>query len=197
MYELRFVIERHSMFLTKRPGFALNIRIKPENKPATLDFIKSVWGKYGVKNPFEYYFLDQNFDESYQAEAKLNKIFTVFSVISIFIALLGLLGLASFTAERRTKEIGIRKVLGSSLMEIANMFYKEFTLLIVVAFIIGTPIAFYALDFWLQQFAYHVNQTWFIFFLSGMLAWIVAMATISFHSIKAASENPVTAIKYE
>jgi len=190
-------IEPIVMFLTKRPGFALNIRIKPENKPAALDFIKSVWGKYGVKNPFEYYFLDQNFDESYQAEAKLNKIFTVFSVISIFIALLGLLGLASFTAERRTKEIGIRKVLGSSLMEIANMFYKEFTLLIVVAFIIGTPIAFYALGLWLQQFAYHVNQTWFIFFLSGMLAWIVAMATISFHSIKAASENPVTAIKYE
>jgi len=190
-------IEPIVMFLTKRPGFALNIRIKPENKPAALDFIKSVWGKYGVKNPFEYYFLDQNFDESYQAEAKLNKIFTVFSVISIFIALLGLLGLASFTAERRTKEIGIRKVLGSSLMEIANMFYKEFTLLIVIAFIIGTPIAFYALGLWLQQFAYHVNQTWFIFFLSGMLAWIVAMATISFHSIKAASENPVTAIKYE
>ena len=190
-------IEPIVMFLTKRPGFALNIRIKPENKPAALDFIKSVWGKYGVKNPFEYYFLDQNFDESYQAEAKLNKIFTVFSVISIFIALLGLLGLASFTAERRTKEIGIRKVLGSSLMEIANMFYKEFTLLIVVAFIIGTPIAFYVLSLWLQQFAYHVNQTWFIFFLSGMLAWIVAMATISFHSIKAASENPVTAIKYE
>jgi putative ABC transport system permease protein len=190
-------IEPIVMFLTKRPGFALNIRIKPENKPAALDFIKSVWGKYGVKNPFEYYFLDQNFDESYQAEAKLNKIFTVFSVISIFIALLGLLGLASFTAERRTKEIGIRKVLGSSLMEIANMFYKEFTLLIVVAFIIGTPIAFYALGLWLQQFAYHVNQTWFIFFLSDMLAWIVAMATISFHSIKAASENPVTAIKYE
>ncbi len=190
-------IEPIVMFLTKRPGFALNIRIKPENKPAALDFIKLVWGKYGVKNPFEYYFLDQNFDESYQAEAKLNKIFTVFSVISIFIALLGLLGLASFTAERRTKEIGIRKVLGSSLMEIANMFYKEFTLLIVVAFIIGTPIAFYALGLWLQQFAYHVNQTWFIFFLSGMLAWIVAMATISFHSIKAASENPVTAIKYE
>ena len=136
-------------------------------------------------------------DDMYTAEVKLGKIFLYFTILCIFIALLGLFGLASFIAEQRTKEIGIRKAFGASVSTIVRLLFREFAYLVMIAFIIAVPVSYYAVDKWLQNFAFAVRIGWIPFIAGGIIAFVIAILTVSYHSVKAANTNPVDAIKWE
>ncbi len=191
-------IEPLCFFLSERPRFILACRIKPENQKETLAYIESKWNEFNAKRPFDYQFLDQSLDNMYQAEEKISHIILIAAILTIFIALLGLLGLSSFVAEQRTKEIGIRKVVGASVGNILQMLYKEFALLMGIAFIIAIPIAWWRMSIWLDQsFVYHQTMQWTWFLIAGLISFIIGFATISFYILRAATGNPVDAIKYE
>ncbi len=175
----------------------LFIRLKNENVFETVKHIRTEWSRIDPNNPIDYVFLDENYDKLYKAEEKLINLFSYFSFITVFIACLGLLGLASFTAEQRTKEIGIRKVLGASVSNITILLSKEFIKWILIANIIAWPVAFYAMSKWLQNFAYRIHIGLGIFILSGIIAMLIAIFTVSYQAIKAANSNPVEALKYE
>lgn len=178
-------------------GDYLSIRIKPGNYTKTITFIKNTWGKYAGDEMLNYSFLDQDLNKMYLSDQRTNKIAAIFSVLAIFIACLGLLGLATYVTEQRTKEIGIRKVLGASVPEIVTMLTKEFTRWVVIANIIAWPAAYYFMNKWLQDFAYKADLSIWIFILAGLLALIIALLTVSINAIKAATANPVKSLKYE
>lgn len=191
-------VEPLTMFLSADPQNFVSIRIEGENIQQTLQFIEDKWNEFGAKNPFDYDFLETTMDEMYQAEDNIGKIFRIASLTSIFIALLGLLGLSSFIAEQRTHEIGIRKVVGASVGEILGLLYKEFIVLIIIAFVISSPLAWWGLNDWLtSNFVYSVSISWLTFLISGLIAMFIGMLTISYHIYKAATSNPVDALKYE
>lgn len=190
-------IEPIAIFLSDRPRQILSIRIAEGSESEAMALINDKWTEFAVNHPLKYEFLDQQLRQNYTAEAHISRLFTVFSILSIFIALMGLLGLSSYLTERRTREIGIRKVHGASVMLILNMLYKEFMFLLAIALLISTPVAWWLLSRWLENFAFHTH----IRILSVALAAIISIAitwiTISYHSYKAATINPVDAIKYE
>ena len=141
--------------------------------------------------------MDDDFKKMYSAEQKIGEIFSVFAFLAIFIACLGLFGLAAFTAEQRTKEIGIRKALGSSVVGIVILLSKEFSKLILFAFLIAVPIAYYYMDVWLQDFHYRIELNYWLFIVAGIMAFTVAMITVSYHAIKAANSNPTQSLRTE
>jgi putative ABC transport system permease protein len=147
--------------------------------------------------PFNYRFMDEDFDNVYRSEQRVGQIFITFATISIIIGCLGLFGLSAFTAERRTKEIGVRKVLGASVANIVALLSKEFIKLIMIAIVIGSPIAWFGMNHWLSDFAYHVDLAWWMFAAAGLLAIVIALLTVSFQSVKAALTNPVKSLKSE
>lgn len=154
--------------------------------------------EFNSKRPFDYRLLKDIQEEMYQGEEKINAIFMVITSLTVFIALLGLFGLASFSTEQRTHEIGIRKVNGATVGDILLLLYREFFWLILVGFVLAIPIAWWRLNIWLESsFIYYVDIKWYTILLAGALAMIVGLATISFHVTRAASRNPVDAIKYE
>jgi len=175
----------------------LAIRISPENADTTLSLIREKWKEMDPTRPFEFLYLDGLIDRLYGAEEQLSDIFSAFSVFAVFIACLGLFGMASFAAEQRTKEIGIRKVLGASVPGIVVLLSKDFLKLIVAANVIAWPLAYFGMNRWLQNFAYKSGIGVWVFFLTGLLAVGIALATVSYQAIKAALLNPVDAIKYE
>jgi len=175
----------------------ISARIKTENVPETLAFIREKWATFSPLYPFEYSFLDEDFNKLYRADDKVGQLFGIFSSLAIFVACLGLFGLASFTTEQRTKEIGIRKVLGSSVSGILVLLSKEFTRWILLANIIAWPIAWYLSRNWLQNFAYRIGVQIWVFILSGLLALAIALLTISYQSIKAALADPIDSLRYE
>ncbi len=175
----------------------LSLKINPENIPETLLFLEDKFKEFSPDYPFEYSFFDERINNAYKSEQKLGKIFNYFALISLFIACLGLFGLASFTSEQRTKEIGIRKVVGASVSKIFVLLSKEFIKRILIANIIAWPIAYFAMNKWLQNFAYRINIGIGIFLTSGLIALVIAMLTISYQSIKAATANPVDSLRYE
>ncbi|MBD2751589.1 ABC transporter permease [Spirosoma validum] len=148
-------------------------------------------------NPFEFYFADENYNKQYQSEQQYGQVFTVASALAIFIACLGLFGLATFTTEQRTKEIGVRKVLGASVTSIVTLLSKDFLKLVLIAILIASPIAWWAMHKWLQNFEYKTDLSWWVFALSGLLAVGIAVLTVSFQSIRAALMNPVKSLKTE
>jgi putative ABC transport system permease protein len=174
-----------------------SIRIRSEDIPHTLAFIEKTWRDFAPARPFEYSFLEDDLDQLYRAEMRLGKISFYFTILAIFIACLGLFGLSSFTAEQRTKEIGIRKVLGASIGNIVFMLSKEFTKWVLVANIIAWPIAYYVMSRWLQIFAYRTSISVWIFIFSAALALFIAFFTTSFQVVKAAVVNPAESLKYE
>jgi putative ABC transport system permease protein len=194
---LHNTIEPIIMFIPDFPLNVMSVRIKPGTEKSSIDFIQKQWKESNVNRPFDYYFLDKNFESKYQAESNLGQVFSIFAILSIFIALLGLIGLSSFMALQRTKEIGVRKVLGASIQSIVLMLYRESVLLVFLAFIIAVPLSWYMLHRWLENFAYHISLSWFIFAFAGLIILIITLISVSFHAIKAALSNPVTAIKYE
>ncbi|MEJ2637421.1 MAG: ABC transporter permease [Calditrichia bacterium] len=175
----------------------MNVRIRPENIQATLSFLEKQWKTLVPDKPFDYTFLSEDYAKQYQAEQHTGKIFTAFSVLAIFIACLGLFGLASFTAEQRTKEIGVRKVLGASVPNLILLLSREFTKWVVIANIIAWPAAYFAMNHWLQNFAYRIHPGFTAFFISAILALLISLATVSYQAIKAATANPVKSLRYE
>ncbi len=164
---------------------------------SVLNRLESAWKRYSPDFPFEYNFLDESLAKQYQSEERFEKAFISFSLLAIFISCLGLFGLISFTTEQRTKEIGIRKVLGASLSSITIMISKQFIILVLISIIIGCPLAFFAANKWLQNFAYRIEISWWMFVLSAGIILLIALATVSFQAIKAATANPVESLRYE
>ena len=191
-------IEPLILFISDFRGIRLTCRINPERKKQALDFIESKWNEFNAKRPFDYVFLDEQMDNMYQADEKIDTIIKIATALTIFIALLGLLGLSSFVAEQRTREIGIRKVVGASVAEILSLLYREFALLIAIAFIIAIPLAWWRLQIWLDtSFVYHQSLKWSYFIIAGLLSFLIGLGTISFYILRAATGNPVNALKYE
>lgn len=175
----------------------ITLSIDTANLKETQAFVESQWKKVFPNHPFEHFFLDTDFDRQYRADEQVGRILGTFTLLGLFIACLGLLGLASFTAESRTKEIGIRKVLGSSVIRIVVMLSKQFTKWVLLANCIAWPIAYYFMDRWLQNFAYRVRPDILTLALSGILVLAVSLLTIGYQSIKAATANPVDSLRYE
>ncbi len=159
--------------------------------------IENIWKRVNPDLPFEYHFLDETIDEQYVKENQTAKIFSCFSLIAIFISCLGLYALTVFMIENRTKEIGVRKVLGATVSNITFILSKEFMKWVVFSNFIAWPIVYFVMDKWLQNFAYHVNISWWIFVLAGVLALVIALLTVSYQAIRAAMANPVKSLRYE
>ena len=169
--------------------FAL-VRIKANEGPVALASIESSWKRVMPNYPFEYSFLDQNFNKLYRPEKTLSSLLTYFSILAIIIACLGLFGLASYSIESRIKEVGIRKILGASLNSLFFLLIKEYTILVLLAFIVGAPIAYFSMNLWLNDFAYHINIHWVDFLNAGIFFLVVTLGTVGFKSLKAANKNP-------
>jgi ABC-type antimicrobial peptide transport system permease subunit len=159
--------------------------------------VNRVWSKFFPSEPFTYKFLDEEFEKLYQADRKTANLIWLFSVIAIFLSCLGLFGLAAFTAERRTKEIGVRKVLGASVTHIINLISKEFVLLVLISMIIAAPVAWWAMNKWLEDFSYRISISPVFFLTAGLITLVIAIATVSVHAIKAAMTNPVKSLRTE
>ena len=175
----------------------LAARIRAGTIPATVRQVEQLWHEQFPNKPFVYTFLDDTFNRTYQAEVRTGRVFGLFAGLAVFISCLGLLGLVTFMAEQRTKEIGIRKVLGASVFSIVTLLSKEFIRLILTALLIASPIAWWVMNQWLQGFAYKITVDWWMFALAGGLVIILALVTISFQSIKAALVNPVKSLRNE
>ncbi|MEM6841189.1 MAG: ABC transporter permease [Bacteroidota bacterium] len=175
----------------------LTVQIAPGKVPSVVSFLESEWKLYAQGTPVQYSFLDQDFDAMFRWEQQLGRLFTLFAWLTIFIACLGLLGLTAYTVERRTKEIGIRKVLGASVTGIVAMLSQSFIKLVFIALLVAIPIGYYAMQEWLQNFAYQTDISSWVFLLAGAAALIITLLTISYQSIKAALSNPVDSLRNE
>jgi putative ABC transport system permease protein len=173
------------------------VKVNGQDTPATLKYIEDQWKKLAGNYPFEYSFLNEDFNRLFEKESTMAKVYTVFSAISIAISCLGLLGLTSFFATRRTKEIGIRKIVGASLTNITILLSRDFVKWLVISIIIGSAGAWYLMRQWLLNFAYQTEMSWWIFLLAGASIIIIAMFTVSWHLYQAASRNPVETLRYE
>jgi len=162
-----------------------------------LAHIESTWKKFLPETPYQYTFLDENFARLYNAEERQKKLFTTFACLAIFIACLGLFGLSAFAISQRVKEIGIRKVLGAKVSTIVSLLSKDFLVLVGISALIAFPVAWFAMNKWLQDFAYRINMPWWVFIIAGIVAALIALFTISFQAIKAAVANPVKSLRTE
>lgn len=191
-------IEPVIFFISPVPRYLMAVRLKKGMEEEAVAYIEDQWNAFNAGRPFDYRYVTQIMENQYENEQKIGVIFNLATAITIFIALLGLLGLSSFIAEQRTREIGIRKILGASVTGILRMLYREFVFLILIAFAVAVPVAWWRLDIWLNDsFIYHTNLDWTYFLLAGILSLLVGMITISFYIIRVASANPVDAVKYE
>ena len=183
-------------YLRRLPMY-IAIRLHPGNVAEAISAVEKTWKKLAPNQPFSYTFLDQDYARLYNREQQMSHVFQIFSGLAILIACLGLFGLAAFTTQQRTKEIGIRKILGASVSGIIYLLSKDFLKLVIIANIIAWPIAYYAMNQWLQGFAYRINLGIGTFILSGLIALLIAILTVSYQAIKAARANPVEALRYE
>jgi putative ABC transport system permease protein len=192
------VIEPMMIVLDRRNNYVL-VKTKEGDVRESLAAVEKTWKEVYPNYPFEYQFLDQDYDSQYKTDEQKSKIFTVFSGLTIIIACLGLLGLAAFTTEQRYKEIGVRKVIGASVKSLVVLVSREFVLLVLVGTMIAYPFAWYITKGWLQRFAYRIElkDEWSTFVISALLAFVITMITIGFHVIRAASANPVKALRDE
>ncbi|HET9430842.1 MAG TPA: FtsX-like permease family protein, partial [Chitinophagaceae bacterium] len=184
------------MVLAPDPGNII-VKLKTTDIAGLLSDIKKQWSAFGAEEPLDYSFLDDRFNATYSTEKKIGFILGIFSSLTIFVACMGLFGLAMFTAEQRRKEIGIRKVLGASVTGIASLVSKDFLKLVSLAFIMASPVAWFIMNKWLQDFAYRTNISWIVFVLTALIAISIALFTISFQAIKAAVANPVKSLRTE
>jgi putative ABC transport system permease protein len=175
----------------------ITVTLTADNVKSKMGNLEALYKQSFPNNPFDFFFADENFNKQYKSELQFGHIFTSASMLAIFIACLGLFGLATFTAEARTKEIGIRKVLGASVTQIVQLLSKDFMLLVVLGIVIAIPIAYYFMNKWLQDFAYRINIEWWIFALAGVISIVIALLTVSYQSIKAALSNPVKSLRTE
>jgi ABC-type antimicrobial peptide transport system permease subunit len=190
-------------YFTINPRFSTNalkyifVKINSVNIPDTMKYIQETLVKNAPNYPVEYDFLDQGLGALYQSEQKLGKIFTYFAILAIFISCLGIFGLSAFSAEQRTKEIGIRKILGSSVSGITFLLSKEFSRWVLLANIVAWPVAYYVMHKWLENFAYRTGISVVLFILAGGLSLVIAALPVGYQALKAATSNPVDALRYE
>ena len=185
------------IFLNKGFVNQLFVKVTDVNRQPTLQFLQSLWKERVPHRPFEYHFLDEEYNTLYMTEQRTGKIFATFAVVAILLACLGLFALAAFTTVQRTKEIGIRKVLGASVASITVLLSSEFVKLVLVALIIAIPVAWYAIEQWLQDFAYRIPVQGWVFAIAGLVAIFIALLAVSFQTMKAALANPVESLKNE
>ena len=193
---LRQNIGAVSFWLNPYPGFIV-LKVDTDNLPDLIADVERKWKAFAPDQPFAYRFMDESFNQVYRSERRISSLFSIFSGLSIFIACLGLFGLAAFATERRTKEIGIRKVLGASAANLVILLSKDFLKLVLIALITAIPIAWYAMNGWLEDFAYAVEIDWWVFVIAGLAAITIAFLTVSFQSVKAALANPVQSLRSE
>lgn len=184
-------------FISTRTYRYVMMRLNTSNLQSSIQSAKAVWDAQFPGYPFDYQFLDDAFNEQYQAEARLSRTFGIFALLGILTACLGLFGLSVFMAEKRTKEIGIRKVLGATVQQVVALLSKDFLKLVLIAILLGAPVAWYLMSRWLENFAYHINVQWWMLLLAGGLALAIALLTVSIHAIRAAVANPIEALRDE
>jgi len=175
----------------------LSVKVGTHDLPATIAAIKKTWEGLVANRTFDYFFVDEQFDKHYRAEVRFGRLFINFAVLAIFISCLGLLGLASYSTIQRTKEVGVRRVLGASVAGIVRLLSLEFLLLVGIAFLVATPAAWYLMHRWLENFAYKAQLGWWIFAGAGVMAMVIAFATISYQALKAAMVSPVKSLRSE
>ncbi len=175
----------------------ITIKLSGNDIPGALAFLEKTWKTLLPETPYQFNFLNDNFDKLYEKEQKQGTLYIFFACIAIFIACLGLFGLSSFAITQRIKEIGVRKVLGANASKIVTLLSKDFLKLVIFAAILAFPIAWFAMNNWLNDFAFRVSIEWWIFILAGLLASIIAVLTVSVHAIKAANANPVNSLRSE
>jgi putative ABC transport system permease protein len=196
--DLHTAIEPYGFFLNNRPFYNyLIVHTNTADMKKMLVSIEKTWHGLNPNEPFEYSFLDEDFQKNYEAENRLSAIVTYFTIIAILISCLGLFGLATFSAEQRIKEIGVRKVLGASVTSIVSLLSKDFLKLVIISIIVASPIAWYVMNNWLRDFAYRTDINWEVFAITALVAIIIALVTISFQAIKAAIANPVKSLRTE
>jgi len=195
---LHYKIETLFMYNQKDWGFSnMSVKINGSKASDALALIQSVWQKNCPDHPFEHQFLDDHFADVYRADTQVSQIVGILATLAIIISCLGLFGLASYSAERRVKEVDIRKVLGASVQNIVSMLSKDFLKYVLIAALIAWPLAWFSVYKWLQDYAYRIDITWWIFLLAVLIAIIIAFLTISFQAIKAAVANPVKSLRTE
>ncbi|HXR85058.1 MAG TPA: ABC transporter permease [Hanamia sp.] len=194
---LHSIVEPMVLLPTYGSSNPISVKVNMQNLAATITAIKNKYASFFPGNLFDYYFLDEKFNEQYANDRLFGKVFGIFSAFAIFIACLGLLGLSLFATSQRTKEIGVRKVLGASVSNIVILLSKDFIKLVFIAFLIASPVAWYIMNHWLSDFAYRINISAWIFIAAGLLALVIALGTISFQAIKAAMANPVKSLRSE
>lgn len=175
----------------------LSIRLNPAALDRTLAHLESTWRTFAPSYPLDYYFLDDDFAQLHQADTRLGQLFGYFALLAILVACLGLFGLAAFTTEQRTKEIGIRKVLGASVASIVGLLSKDYLKLVGVAFVVAAPLAYFGMQSWLDGFVYRTNVSWWVFVTAGLATVLLAWLTVSYQSVKAATANPIASLRYE
>jgi putative ABC transport system permease protein len=174
-----------------------SIKLQSENMQQNIAAVQKLWDKFFPNDPFSYFFLDDLYAKQYASDQQFGKMFTLFAFLAILIACFGLLGLSSYNILQRTKEIGIRKVLGASIQNVLYMLSKDFLTLVAVAFVVAIPLAWLIMHSWLQNYAYRININWWVFLVAGMIAVLIAVITISFQAVKAAIANPVKSLRTE
>ncbi|MEP6846194.1 MAG: FtsX-like permease family protein, partial [Panacibacter sp.] len=194
---LRYPLEPTVIIPTYGTYNPISVKLSTQNLSSTMSAIKAKYNVFFPGNLFDYYFLDEKFNEQYSNDQLFGNVFAIFSGIAIFIACLGLLGLSLFATAQRTKEIGVRKVLGASVSGIIMLLSKDFIKLVVIAFVIASPVGWFIMHNWLQDFAYRIDISWWIFIIAGLASVFIALATISFQAIKAAIANPVKSLRTE
>jgi putative ABC transport system permease protein len=185
------------IFLDTQYISQLFVKISGQDVNGTLNYLQKVWKERVPYHPFEYHFLDDDYSALYKVETRTSQLFGFFSTTAILLACMGLFALAAFSTIQRTKEIGIRKVLGASVLSIAGLLSKDFLKLVIIAAIIAFPLAWFAMHQWLQDFAYRININWLVFLLSGLAAFLISLITVSFQAVKAAMANPTKSLRSE
>ncbi len=193
----RHTMEPLALYVETGDFSKVQVRIRPDHEQEAIAFLENTFAAFSPGFPFQYQFVDDAYNRLYQTEIRLGSLFSSFTILALCIACLGLLGLTTFTAEQRTKEIGVRKVLGATIADILVLLSIDFTRLILLAFVISVPIAYLAMNRWLQEFAYRVPLEWSTFAMAGGAAFILAWLTIGYQSMKAALANPVRSLRYE
>ena len=195
---LHHKIETLSMFYRRNAWYSeISVRVDGSKAQQAIAHIQSSWKKALAEQPLEYSFLDDHFNELYKADMQVSEIVGILALLAIIISCLGLFGLASYSAEIRVKEIGIRKVLGASVQNVVSLLSRDFIKLVLIANLIAWPLAWLALNKWLQDFAYRININWWIFIAAGISAVLIALLTVSFQAIKAAIANPIKSLRSE
>lgn len=194
---LRRTIEPQIILLRPNTRSAYSVKLESADMTKTIAAVKKVWDDHFPQDPFNYYFLDEVYDQQYKADRLYGKVFTIFSFLAILIACFGLLGLSAYNILQRTKEIGIRKVMGASVRHVLFILSKDFMILIGLSFLLAIPVAWWVMNNWLQDFAYRIDMPWWVFLIAGLLAGLIALFTIIFQATKAAVANPVKSLRTE